>query len=203
MYCKERTGHKSLGFLDGLIKTLISFGGEGLKDLDCRFHSLESRRWRAFTVPKWHLLQDLGLPWEPFFSLVSCDGLYPLRTIKLDAILFMGRPCESFPNLILADLTPHQGLYRQFLHSLSWWSSPAKGKEVFFHSVPKSPVYRQGLWKIAVLLWFCPSGWTYLDLSLSDTSLRGSHGLSARRARRTSRAGPKGRRLEVGAKRAP
>ena len=35
-------------------------------------------------------------------------------------------------------------------------------------------------------------GWTYLDFSLSDTSLRGSHGLSARRARRTKSSRPEG-----------
>ena len=35
------------------------------------------------------------------------------------------------------------------------------------------------------------------------TSLRGSHGLSARRARRTKSRGPKGLQLEVGARRAP
>ena len=33
--------------------------------------------------------------------------------------------------------------------------------------------------------------------------LRGSHGLSARRARRTKSRGPKGLHLEVGARRAP
>ena len=36
-----------------------------------------------------------------------------------------------------------------------------------------------------------------------DESLRGSHGLSARRARRTKSKGPKGLQLEVGARRAP
>ena len=35
------------------------------------------------------------------------------------------------------------------------------------------------------------------------TSLRGSHGLSARRARRTKSRGPEGLQLEVGARRAP
>ena len=36
-----------------------------------------------------------------------------------------------------------------------------------------------------------------------DESLRGSHGLSAQRARRTKSRGPKGLQLEVGARRAP
>ena len=49
-----------------------------------------------------------------------------------------------------------------------------------------------------------------LGFPLSNAMLRGSHGLSARRARRTKsrrpkgpKGGPKGRRLEVGARRAP
>ena len=48
------------------------------------------------------------------------------------------------------------------------------------------------------------------DASVCDATVRGSHGLSARRARRTKsrrpegpKGGPKGHRLEVGARRAP
>ena len=47
------------------------------------------------------------------------------------------------------------------------------------------------------------------DASVCDATVRGSHGLSARRARRTKsrrpeglKGGPKGHRLEVGARRA-